>query len=238
MKSGEASPPLANPAAAQSGLVRYWRGMLLGCLTFAILGLVLWRQLTVPTGTGSFPPAQPPVVVHNQLGWSLVVQKTMKGKPDGEPFSLSQESVLSRSEDFLIRLNLTATQAGHLYVINQGPGQNAPTEYVKVFPTPTANQNQSAIQPSRVISIPEKSWLEFKGGTGTEIFWLVWSLETQPVLENLPVGKLRSSEAQRVRDFLAGQVAVSPDLGKVTNGQNFIRISGTLGVIPLKLERR
>ncbi|MBX7221063.1 MAG: serine/threonine protein kinase [Blastocatellia bacterium] len=229
-----------NPAAPQSGLALHWQGWLVGFLAVAMLGFGFWRQMAVPDRNGSVPLVQPPppTVRQNQVGWSLVVQKKIQGKPAGAPFSLFQEPVFSRSEDFLVRLNLTATQAGHLYVINQGPGEMAATEYVKVFPTPTANQNQSEIQAHRLVSIPEKSWLEFKGGTGTEIFWLVWSREPQPELENLPVGKLRPSETEKMRDFLSGQVGVPPGLGQVSNGQNFLEISGNLGVIPLKIERR
>lgn len=217
-----------------------WSRAMLATMVCGGLGVGVWWYETTDSKSPASIKSVPPVVSGEvQLGWSLTVEKLKNGQPDGPAFELSKEVVFDHATAYRVRINLTPTQTGHLYVINEGPGKVASVEYVKVFPTPTANQNQSAVTEQRTVRIPERDWLEFTGGAGTETFWLIWSAKPQPTLETLPVGRLASPElADLVRMFLGKTTGTRSEVVSSTLDRTLIRSTGDLIVYPLRFERR
>jgi hypothetical protein len=78
---------------------------------------------------------------------------------------------------------LSSPQAGHLYILNEGPTPSAAPEFNVVFPSSTANQGSSLIAAQQVTQIPGQSWLRFDAQQGTEKLWLVFSEDAVPELE-------------------------------------------------------
>ncbi|MBI4748104.1 MAG: protein kinase [Acidobacteria bacterium] len=217
-----------------------WSRAILATMVCGGLGAGVWWYETADSKSPASIKSVPPVVSGEvQLGWSLTVQKLKNGQPDGPAFELLKEAVFDHATAYRVRINLTPTQTGHVYVINEGPGKVASVEYVKVFPTPTANENQSAVTAHRTVHIPERDWLEFTGGAGTETFWLIWSAKPQPTLETLPVGRLASPElADSVRMFLGKTTGTRSEVVSSTLDRTLIRSTRDLVVYPLRFERR
>lgn len=177
--SASAAKPRAYAIAAIAVLV-----MLTG-----IVGAVVWRsagsdseprqqtqQETVPPAVTD--PASPPSRI---LTYSLTVQSFTDGRYK-DPFTLSGE-MLFRNRD-RIRLNIKSPQTGHLYILNQGPKGEAGATYNILFPSSTANAGNARLSAGQEIRIPGQSWFELDAKEGTELVWLVWSVDPLPELES------------------------------------------------------
>jgi hypothetical protein len=114
----------------------------------------------------------------------IEVQKYRDGKPFEAPFRLGRE--INFEKDYRVRLNFQAPQAGHLYLLNEGPAESGhPPAFVVLFPSSTTNQGNSRLEAERQLQIPEQSWLAFDAEQGTEKIWVVYSSDPIPELEAL-----------------------------------------------------
>jgi serine/threonine protein kinase len=114
------------------------------------------------------------------LTYWITVQKFKDGKAYQDPFDISGE--INFEADYQIRLSVRSPQTGHLYVLNEGPAvAGSGTEYVVVFPAPTANEGSEFIAADQRVQIPDQTWLKFDKEQGVEKLWLVFS--EQPVTD-------------------------------------------------------
>ncbi len=148
--------------------------------TAAIVGVNMWRSSRTRSNTSAVPPPVA-VVGERTLTYWITVQKFRDKKPFQAPFTIPGEMIFE--EDYQIRLSFSSPQAGHLYILNEGPAPSSAPEFNVVFPSSTANKGSSLIAAQQVTQIPEKSWLEFDAQQGTEKLWLVFSEDAVAELE-------------------------------------------------------
>jgi len=112
------------------------------------------------------------------LTYSLTVQKMRDGKPYQEPFQSSGQEIFESGYQF--RLNVSAPQAGYLYVFNEGADQNGALSFTIIYPTPATNSGSAKVEANASITT---NWNTFGGKAGTEQFWMIWSPSSASLLE-------------------------------------------------------
>jgi hypothetical protein len=167
----EPKSPLRNGRLVPVALVGF------GLATLLVAGAVLWQR------KGSTPVVPAPVTsVERAVSYWITVQKYRDGKPYQDPFRLRDD--INFEKDYQLRLNVTSSQEGRLYVLNEGPvaADQTPTFNV-MFPSTTSNQGSALLTKNQSVQIPEQSWFNFDGQEGTEKIWLIWTAKEVPELE-------------------------------------------------------
>jgi hypothetical protein len=83
-------------------------------------------------------------------------------------------------------LHLKSDQAGHLYIINEGPVPiDGLPSYNVLFPKSTINNGQASLQAGAEIQLPERGGFAFDAEQGTEKLWLIWTEEAAAPLESV-----------------------------------------------------
>lgn len=142
----------------------------------AIGGFVLWQR------KASVPATGPATAVQREVSYWITVQKYRDSKPYQEPFRLSDD--INFEKDYRIRLNITSSQSGRLYLLNEGPaGADQIPTFNVLFPSETANNGSPMLTENQQIQIPQQSWFLFDEQRGTEKIWLVWAAQDVPELE-------------------------------------------------------
>jgi serine/threonine protein kinase len=211
--------------------------------TAAIFGVSVWRSSRVrndvPVTTP--PPTTPIPAEARTLTYWITVQKFRNNKPYQAEFTLPGEMIFEA--DYRIQVSVRSPQAGYLYIFNEGPPEgSAPTEFVLLFPSSTANKGSSFLAADQVIQIPEKSWFRFDQQQGTEKLWLVFAANAIPELDALGVanpqtlGLIRDpAQNQTIKNFLTTHAALKPEYEK-GDKQTTLKLPGQLLVYPVKLE--
>lgn len=145
-----------------------------------------WRstrnRANVAPAITTAPPAPAPIA--RTLAYWITVQKFKDNKPFQDPFFLAGE--INFEANYRIRLNVRSDQSGYLYVLNEGPTEDAKElQYVAVFPSSTANSGSEALAAGQSIRIPDQSWLRFDEEQGVEKLWLVFSEQPVPELDGV-----------------------------------------------------
>jgi serine/threonine protein kinase len=206
-------------------------------VTAAVFAVNIWRasrasnNAVVPTSTAA--PAE------RILSYWITVQKFKDNKPYQDPFILAGE--INFEATYQIRLSVRSPQAGHLYVLNEGP-ESARPGFVVLFPSPTANQGSSLLTAAQLVQIPEQSWFRFDEQQGVEKLWLVFSEEPVPELESVKEfanARTRGlitdpSQNSEVQNFLSSHSA-KPEAEK-GDTLTTLKTQGKLLVYPLRLE--
>ena len=156
-----------------------------------MIGAVVWKSNRSDSPSGPPEAADrsnaPDTVAARQprkLTYSLTVQSYTDGRYK-DPFRLSGE-MLFRNRD-RVRINVKSPQAGHLYILNQGPqGDRGEPSYNILFPSSTTNDGSALLAADQQIQIPQQSWFELDAKEGTELVWLVWS---ESAIPDIGVGK-------------------------------------------------
>lgn len=124
-----------------------------------------------------------------KLTYHLIARRDPRRFPDSQPFRSSGEHIFEAW--YQVRLMVSSDQAGYLYVLNEGPPDQASNlaNYVLLFPDADTNNWSAAISANRTVQIPQPSakpdddWIQFDEERGTEKIWLVWSERSVPELE-------------------------------------------------------
>lgn len=152
----------------------------LGIIVLAglLIGGAIWSRRARPIGAQSSPA---PVFQRIANYW-ITVQKYRDGKPFQSPFRLRDD--INFEKDYQLRLNVSSSQRGHLYLLNEGPirADQAPTFNV-MFPSTTVNAGSALLTQNQQIQIPEQTWFKFDEQQGTEKIWLIWAVNEVPELE-------------------------------------------------------
>ena len=185
-------------------------GMMLA--TAGIFWFSFWRASRArPNPSVTTVPSE-----ERMLTYWITIQRFRNGKPYEKPFTQPGEVIFEA--DYKIQVNVRSPQPGYLYIFNEGPPeQSKPTEFVVLFPTPTANKGSPLLAADQVVQIPEKSWFEFDKQQGTEKLWLVFSADAVPELEAIgaanpqTAGLITESSRNRVvQNFLSTHSANKP----------------------------
>ena len=210
-------------------------------VTAAIFGVSKWRASRARSSAPVTPPTATAPVSERTLTYWITVQKFRDKKPFQVPFTIPREMIFE--EDYQIRLSFSSPQAGHLYILNEGPVATSAPEFNVVFPSSTANNGSSLINAGQVTQIPEQSWLKFDAQQGTEKLWLIFSEDVVPELESLKEFASRQTQGlitdpaanKVVQDFLNTHSESKPVIEK---GERLttLKSPGKLLIHAIKLE--
>jgi hypothetical protein len=163
-------------------------------VSILVAGLIIaasWSRFRPSTVVG---PASPPIAAaERKLSYWMTVQKYRNGRPFENPFRLAGE--INFEKDYRVRLNVSSSQPGYLYILNEGPppgdgarpgsaaGVPDSLSFVVLFPSTTANDGLSYLAANQRVEIPQLTWFAFDAEQGTEKVWLVFSANAVPELE-------------------------------------------------------
>jgi serine/threonine protein kinase len=208
--------------------------VIMAVVTAAFFGISVWRASRARDDAAVTPV--PPE--ERTLAYWVTVQKFREGKPYQEPFTLGSE--INFELDYHIRINVRSPQAGHLYIVNEGP--TAEPEYVVLFPSSTTNNGSAYLAGEQLIQIPEESWIRFDAEQGVEKVWFVFAADPVPELEAVkrfanPVhkGLIGEDSIRAVQQFLASHATSVPQSEKQQQ-QTFIKAPGKILVHSIRLE--
>lgn len=136
-----------------------------------VIAAVWWMR---HSQRAAVPPVPPPTY---ELTYRLHAQKLRDGKPYGEEFLATGQQVFD--SNWRIRLDFASPEAGSLYVLDQG--QAPATEFSLFFPLPGANNGVAQVAAGQRVTT---DWARFQGQAGREQFWIIWSAQSQPDLED------------------------------------------------------
>jgi len=195
----------------------------------------------------------PQVKSERELRYAVTAQKDPRRYPGSRPTPASDEMIFEAGDR--IKLNVTGSQHGQLYIINEGPvGTNGLPQIIFLFPNTTSNNGSGELKADQPIQIPaatddpDQDWLVFDNkGDGTERLWLVWSVKTIAELEALK-GKANPRErglisepfkVKSVIEYLAAHSPIDTD-SKINeaNGETTISTPADVAVGVVTLERR
>lgn len=112
------------------------------------------------------------------LTYWLSVQRMYDEKPLGQPFDATGREYFHTGDRFV--LNISTTEAGALYVIDEGRDEKGTTEWNILFPTKEINRSEPAVAAQQTI---KTGWYRFTGGAGVERVWVVWATRRTQVLD-------------------------------------------------------
>jgi hypothetical protein len=178
------------------------------------------------------------------MSYWITVQKYRDGKAYQEPFRLRDD--INFEKDYRIRLYLTSSQSGRLYLLNESPsGADQIPTFNVMFPSETANNGSALLTQSQQIQIPQQSWFQFDEQQGTEKIWLVWAEQDVPELEAVKGfanpkdrGVISSPGlAAAVNQFLQAHSSPSPAVERDDDKkETVVKATGAILVHVIKLE--
>jgi hypothetical protein len=235
--------PTADQFTERTG-IRHRRVVPIALVVFVLAALVigggvLWRR------SKPMPAISTPTIpVQRAVSYWISVQKYRDGKPYQDPFRLRDD--FNFEKDYRIRLNITSSQSGRLYLLNESPARADQTPTFNVmFPSTTANQGSALLTENQQIQIPQQSWFHFDEQQGTEKIWLVWAQKDVPKLEAIkgfanPRDRgIISSPGLRtaVNEFLRTHSSSSPSVERdQEKKETVVRANGEILVHVIKLE--
>jgi serine/threonine protein kinase len=165
----------------------------------------------------------------------LTVQKMRDGRLYRDPFQSSGQEIFENGYKF--RLNVSSTDSGYLYVINEGPTAEDGTSLTMVYPTPLRKNALVSNQPVQT------NWNTFRGQAGTEKFWIIWSASPVDQLEaakteafdNRKGAVADLNSIRTVKEFLMTHAKPKPEITKDTTAQQ-TRVSGAGDVLVMLAE--
>ncbi|MBC7911046.1 MAG: serine/threonine protein kinase [Pyrinomonadaceae bacterium] len=224
------------------------RGMnplLLAAVGLVLLGLIgfgAWYAFKPNSASQQNPGGAAVTTPERELSFSLTVRKMRDGKPFQEPFETSGQEIFENGWQFW--MNVMPTQAGYLYVINEGPQpRNGLPSYNVLYPLDGGSAQVAANQ--KVESPPRQSrGYFFDDEAGTEKMWMIWAVKPVPELENVkgvanPQDKGMVTNPEHVRalqGFFTKQRAASNAQAEKDKKRTIIRAKGDVLVNLVELE--
>jgi hypothetical protein len=162
-------------------------------------------------------------------------------KPYQEPFQSAGQEIFENGYKF--KFNLFSSDAGYIYLFNEGAADDGKVYFNILYPTPKRNNGSAGIAANQQIVTGENA---FGGKPDTEKFWIIWTVEPLPQLESARTaayasdGKIKdSSEEQSLRSFLQEHSADKTEITKdASNKQTIIKSKNNLIISLLYLEHR
>jgi len=210
-------------------------------VTAAIFAVNIWRSSRARSSVMVPAPSPVAVVPERVLAYWITVRKFRQGKYR-EPFPVPGEINFEAGDE--IRLNVRSPQAGHLYILNEGPREGAAVpEFVALFPSPSANDGSSLLTADQGLQIPGRTWIRFDAQQGVEKLWLVFAEDAIPELEAFrslanvsDKGQIRDvARNKTIENFLSTQSASKTDHQR-GNTETTLKARGKLLVYAIRLE--
>jgi hypothetical protein len=173
--------PLSNQSSSRRRLLLLC-GVLLIALAGIIIALYLYRDrerqrsMQTDNQVTATPEPTPP---ERSFSYWLNVQKMRNNKPYEKGFLSSGRDIFETGYKF--RLNVSSSEPGYLYLFNEGPPLRSGTSFTILYPTPWTNHGSATVGAEQLV---QTNWNTFAGESGTENFWIVWSISPIPELES------------------------------------------------------
>jgi hypothetical protein len=150
---------------------------------YASLGvLVAGLALVVTVGPRFFARKTPPAAPAVQRTLTYYCSVLTPGTENWVRYS--QEMVVPAH--YQLRLYFSSPQAGHLYLLNEGPvPRNDMASFNILFPTTTTNGGSSALNANQELQFPAGRPILLDNDVGAEKVYMVWSSHDLPQLEAL-----------------------------------------------------
>jgi hypothetical protein len=113
-----------------------------------------------------------------RIEYWLTVQRVRDGKPYEAPFESSGQEIFENGWRF--QLHLESRDPGFLYLINQGLDGEGRPAFRLLFPLPSRRAGSAEVAAGE--HLQTASYI-FSGESGLEQFWIVWSSQQVPDLE-------------------------------------------------------
>lgn len=140
----------------------------------------------------------------NTFSYWLTVQKMRDGKEYENPFKSNGEETFESGDKF--RLNVSSSNPGYLYVINERPPKQNNTSFVMIYPSQGINNGSATLGANQPV---QSDWTIFRGPAGAENVWIVWSASPVTQMESAkseafkhPNGGLDDRNLVTVKGFL------------------------------------
>jgi serine/threonine protein kinase len=215
------------------------------------LGLAIWLNAgknfktktinsnTVKPATAGIQPINTPTP--KELTYFLIVQKMRGKKPFEEPFKSSGQEIFENGYKF--KMVLRTDEDGFIYLFNEGKDARGETVYNILYPTPENNNGSAQIKANRQVETGQNT---FSGSRGTEIIWVVWSIQSNGDLDDVKQNAfdnkgIVSGDAarQKLFDFIRANGEKQPETVKDTaNMQTTLKISADAAAYKMQLEHR
>src|SRR5204863_5000677 len=112
----------------------------------AAAGILVWKREAIFGARGA----------ERSLTYSLTVQKMRDGKPYQTEFECSGQEIFENGWKF--RLNLSSSQEGYLYLLNEGPTSGDKTTYNLLFPEAKTNSGSPRVNANQKL---QTAWMRF-----------------------------------------------------------------------------
>lgn len=218
-------------------------GLLLIALVGISVALYVYRHrqgLTQPDNRVTATPE--PTPPERSFNYWLNVQKMRGNKPYEKAFLSSGRDIFETGYKF--RLNVSSSEPGYLYLFNEGPPTRSGTSFTILYPTPWTNHGSATVGAEQLV---QTNWNTFAGESGTENFWIVWSISPIPELEDAkaeafkhPHGGLTGDNLVATKKFLMSKKE-EVNTKYATNNethQTTVRGNGNLLVRLVKFQHR
>ena len=159
-------------------ILRYLIGGLLIVLVGIATGVYINRPEPPPPSKGQSVAELQPLLPAHSFNYWLEVQKMRGRKQYKKPFLSSGKEIFETGYKF--RLNVSSPDPGYVYLFNEGSPSRSETNFTILYPTPQTNGGLATLVANQLV---QTNWNEFAGQTGTENFWIVWSVSPVPELE-------------------------------------------------------
>lgn len=196
----------------------------LAVVATAFYGVFTLRSSNVPNAKTSNRSAAPATnaMAERALAYSLTVQKFHQGKPYDQPFETSGQEIFENG--WKIKMNISSSQDGYLYLLNEGPAANGRTTYNVLFPEPKTNGGSPRVTAGQRL---QTAWMKFEEHQGTEKFWIVWALAAVKELDDVAgvvnaqqKGEIGdAAQAKAVRDLLEKHSSPKTEVAKDPSGE-------------------
>ena len=234
-----ASALIAGPAKApirKSKRASKWSLVTAALLLFVLtLATLAGFYILLPYKQG---PEQVSKSVRSFSYW-LTVQKVRDGRNYQEPFQSSGEEVFENGYKF--RINVSSTETGYLYVLEEGLPEADGAPLTMLYPTPSRSNAFVSNQPVHT------NWNRFRGQPGTDRVWIIWSTSLVSELETAKDEAFEDEKAvlanansiRAVRELLTKYSESKPDSIKESSAPMIqVRGAGDVLVKLLLLEHK
>jgi len=156
--------------------------------------------------------------VQRTLSYFVTVQKYRNGKPYEKPFRLRDD--INFEKDYRLRLTVTSSQVGYLYIFNEEVGESDKTpSFVIMFPSEITNNGSAQLKENQQVQIPERTEFQFDAHEGIERIWLVWASRRLDELEAFKRfanpkdrGQVSGPESAKLSEFLKSHRPGNPSV--------------------------